>query len=288
MCILKRLPFTPVILDYFCAPTGLPALAQLSGKTAMEEKLYSIAVILINYNSSDFTLPAVQSIRQRTAPPLDYLVVVVDNNSQPDEYAKLAPLRAYDNVKLVRSRVNLGFAGGNMFGVQFAKARYYYFLNNDCLLLNDCLGVLYAFCENNPRVGLCSGQMYDEHEKLQLTFGADPYSLLDYMKGKLRPGGVVVSSIPNIRYFRALSEIIARAVALHRRGHFRQNPPPVLYPQKHCRHVPGHRLPGAAHGRDAGFQVHPAFPAQPAFPGQTVRQQIPSVRHRRHPGVGIP
>ncbi len=57
----------------------------------MEEKLYSVAVILINYNSSDFTLPAVQSIRQRTAPPLDYLVVVVDNNSQPDDYAKLAP-----------------------------------------------------------------------------------------------------------------------------------------------------------------------------------------------------
>ncbi len=95
-----------------------------------------------------------------------------------------------------------------MYGMQFAKARYYYFLNNDCLLLNDCLGVLYAFCENNPRVGLCSGQMYDEHEKLQLTFGADPYSLLDYMKGKLRPGGVVVSSIPNIHYFRALIEII--------------------------------------------------------------------------------
>jgi GT2 family glycosyltransferase len=140
----------------------------------MEEKLYSIAVILINYNSSDFTLPAVQSIRQRTAPPLDYLVVVVDNNSQPDDYAKLAPLRAYDNVKLVRSRVNLGFAGGNMYGVQFAKARYYYFLNNDCLLLNDCLSILYAFCENNPRVGLCSGQMYDEHEKLQPTFGYFP------------------------------------------------------------------------------------------------------------------
>jgi 2-polyprenyl-3-methyl-5-hydroxy-6-metoxy-1,4-benzoquinol methylase len=36
----------------------------------------------------------------------------------------------------------------------------------------------------------------------------DPYSLLDYMKGKLKPGGVVVSSIPNIRYFRALIEII--------------------------------------------------------------------------------
>lgn len=140
----------------------------------MEEKLYSVAVILINYNSSAFTLPAVQSIRQRTAPPLDYLIVVVDNNSRPDDYAQLAGLAAYDNVKLVHSRVNLGFAGGNMLGVQFAKARYYYFLNNDCLLLNDCLGTLYAFCENNPRVGLCSGQMYDEHEQLQPTFGYFP------------------------------------------------------------------------------------------------------------------
>ncbi len=36
----------------------------------------------------------------------------------------------------------------------------------------------------------------------------DPYSLLDYVKIKLKSGGVVVSSVPNIRYFRALIEII--------------------------------------------------------------------------------
>ncbi len=36
----------------------------------------------------------------------------------------------------------------------------------------------------------------------------DPYSLLDYIKIKLKSGGVVVSSVPNIRYFRALIEII--------------------------------------------------------------------------------
>jgi methionine biosynthesis protein MetW len=36
----------------------------------------------------------------------------------------------------------------------------------------------------------------------------DPWNILRLIKSKLRPGGVVVSSIPNIRYFYALREVL--------------------------------------------------------------------------------
>lgn len=36
----------------------------------------------------------------------------------------------------------------------------------------------------------------------------DPYALLENLKAKLKPGGVILSSIPNIRYFRALIELV--------------------------------------------------------------------------------
>jgi 2-polyprenyl-3-methyl-5-hydroxy-6-metoxy-1,4-benzoquinol methylase len=36
----------------------------------------------------------------------------------------------------------------------------------------------------------------------------DPYSVLERLKSKLKVNGLVVSSIPNIRYFRALIEIV--------------------------------------------------------------------------------
>lgn len=38
----------------------------------------------------------------------------------------------------------------------------------------------------------------------------DPTTALTLLRGKLRPGGVVIASIPNIRYFPALGEILLR------------------------------------------------------------------------------
>ena len=47
-----------------------------------------------------------------------------------------------------------------MLGVQFVNAKYYFFLNNDCELQNDCLSILHTFCESNNDVALCSPQLY--------------------------------------------------------------------------------------------------------------------------------
>lgn len=140
----------------------------------MVEKIYQIAIIIINYNSSKYTINCIRSIIEQTGASIQYKIVVIDNNSKPEDYAVLDQIKSYTNVHLFRSRINLGFSGGNMLGVQFVKAQYYYFLNNDCLLLNDCLSILYNFCERHPQAGLCSGQMYDENLHSQPTFDYFP------------------------------------------------------------------------------------------------------------------
>jgi 2-polyprenyl-3-methyl-5-hydroxy-6-metoxy-1,4-benzoquinol methylase len=38
----------------------------------------------------------------------------------------------------------------------------------------------------------------------------DPYATLVQLRGKLKPGGVVVASIPNIRFLPALSQLVFR------------------------------------------------------------------------------
>jgi len=115
-----------------------------------------ISVILLNYNSSRFTLDCVDSIIQQTQ-SADYEIVVVDNNSAPDDFSALQPLAQRPRLTLVRSRLNLGFAGGNMLGVQHAdpRAEFYYFLNNDTLLRTNVLTQLADFLNQNPGAGLC-------------------------------------------------------------------------------------------------------------------------------------
>jgi GT2 family glycosyltransferase len=137
--------------------------------------LYDVAVIIINFNSSAFTLGCVESIVRVTPATCRYQVIVVDNNSREEDWARLATgLEQQEQVTLLRSVLNVGFAGGNMLGVQQANAEFLFFLNNDCELLNDCLGILTRFAHNHPHVALCSGQMYEGAGRFHPSFGYFP------------------------------------------------------------------------------------------------------------------
>lgn len=133
-----------------------------------------VAVILINYNSSEHTLNCIESILQQTAIQINYKIIVVDNASELDDYNKIKNISELDRVELYRSKLNLGFAAGNMFGAQQITAKYYFFLNNDCMLLNDCISILSTFLDANPNVGMCSPQMYSENNELVGSFDYFP------------------------------------------------------------------------------------------------------------------
>lgn len=130
-----------------------------------------VSIIILNYNSSEFTLSCIRSIVEQTT-ALRYEIIVVDNGSLPAEYEALSPLNLYPSVKVVRNRVNVGFSAGNMTGVQFASVntRYYYFLNNDCLLLNDVCEQLVYFMDKTPDAGICTAQMVSASLEPKLSF----------------------------------------------------------------------------------------------------------------------
>lgn len=139
--------------------------------------IFEIAIILINYNSTAYTIQAIKSIQENTKEGLSYHIIVVDNNSKPEELQKLQSFKKeYPSsiFTIIESRINLGFSGGNMLGVQNVVAKYYYFLNNDCILLNDCLNILYDYCEKHPSVALCSGLMYDEKMEATINYQYHP------------------------------------------------------------------------------------------------------------------
>lgn len=119
---------------------------------------FEVAVILINYNTSQYTLDCISSIRKQTL-SVRYQIIVVDNNSRLEEFQKLNGITDQDVLKVIRNRQNIGFSGASMVGVQHADADYYYFLNNDTILLNDCLGILHQFMQSTPDAANASGEM---------------------------------------------------------------------------------------------------------------------------------
>ncbi len=132
-----------------------------------------LSVILINYNSSSFTINCVKSIIDQTTPLLHYEIIIVDNASKIEDFKILEnAINKLNivNLKLVRSKYNTGFGGGNMHGVQFASGKYFAFVNNDTILQNDCLKITYDFLENTPEAAICCPQQYNEHGEVQKSF----------------------------------------------------------------------------------------------------------------------
>ena len=130
-----------------------------------------VAIIIINFNSSEFTLQCVDSVIEKTASNLKFQIIIVDNNSAATDFKNLKnKIPKEDFISLHRSCINTGFGGGNMFGTQFAEANYILFLNNDTLFLNDCLAKLVAYMDENPEIGVSTAQNYDENNKLTPSF----------------------------------------------------------------------------------------------------------------------
>jgi GT2 family glycosyltransferase len=134
-----------------------------------------VSIVIINYNSSKYTLACIGSILKQTKQDLQYEVIIVDNASSENDFGNLkALLPNLPSLKLIRSRINLGFSGGNMLGMQHCNGKYFLFLNNDCEFLNDNLTIYYKFMEAEPSAGICTGQMFNTDLSFHHSFNYFP------------------------------------------------------------------------------------------------------------------
>ncbi|RTY92391.1 glycosyltransferase family 2 protein [Flavobacterium sp. GT3R68] len=134
--------------------------------------MFDIAVILINYNSSEHTINCIRSIIEKTSKNLRYQIIITDNCSEKEDYLKLKSFCDTDtipNLQLHRNHINTGFGGGNMYGAQYANAYYLAFINNDTLLINDCLSILKTTLDANPEIGIAGAQAFKENGDFMIS-----------------------------------------------------------------------------------------------------------------------
>jgi len=128
----------------------------------------SVLIVVLNWNSYQETLAAVESISA-----MDYTnckTVIIDNGSKDNSVEELTKI-VDGRTKLIKLPENLGFTGGCNFGLDLALQNgndYVWLLNNDAVADANTLTSLVRVAESDKTIGLVSPMIASLQEPSKL------------------------------------------------------------------------------------------------------------------------
>jgi len=126
-----------------------------------------VCIVILNWNGWKDTIECLRSLQNITY--VNHAIIIVDNNSTDESVQKIRA--EFPGVHLIEAQENLGFAGGNNLGIEYAlkkQADYILLLNNDTVVCEDLIESLLEPMENKPAVGITGAVNYyfDEPKKI--------------------------------------------------------------------------------------------------------------------------
>lgn len=115
-----------------------------------------LSIVIVSWNVKDLLRKCLKSIDEGRE-GIDLEVFVVDNASH-DNSAEMVN-EEFPWVKLIASKKNLGFAGGNNVAIRQAEGEYILLLNPDTEIFPDTLKRSLSFMENHPNCGAMGCKM---------------------------------------------------------------------------------------------------------------------------------
>ena len=148
------------------------------------EEVCKTACVILNYNSASETGKLVNAIQNYKN--IDY-IVVVDNNSTDKSSKLLASTNRWnDKVYFLQSETNLGYAGGNNYGANFAvnelDADYVIIANPDVMFGNEYVVDVLRIMKNNSKIIVASAIAHDINDTISYCCYWKLPSYKDYIR----------------------------------------------------------------------------------------------------------
>ena len=120
-----------------------------------------LTVVIVSYNVRYYLEQCIVSV-QRAAQDIDYEIYVVDNDSR-DDTVRYVTKRFRDEVNLVESQHNLGFARANNIAIRQSESEYVLLLNPDTFISEDSLRQVITFMDEHPKAGGVGVKMFNSN-----------------------------------------------------------------------------------------------------------------------------
>jgi GT2 family glycosyltransferase len=131
---------------------------------------HKIAIIILNWNSSEHTRNCINSLSDSTFENFD--IILIDNASEDGSWEKLR--NEFNELIYLQAPTNSGFTGGNNLGINFAlKNQYDYLmmLNNDVFVDQNFLFHLKNYLDFHPDAGAVQPLIYYHPERDKIWNG---------------------------------------------------------------------------------------------------------------------
>lgn len=180
-----------------------------------------VTVVIVTWNRWADTAACLESIRADGYAPLR--VVVVDNGSAQPAGPRLG--EGDPPIALVRSPVNLGFAGGANLGIAHAltgRTDYLLLLNNDMRIDRGCIAALVALAEAHPACGIVGPKILYADAPTRIWFAGARRGRLSLSAGgwgRRAPDGPRFQRVRQVGYLCA-GAMLVRPALLHQVGMF--------------------------------------------------------------------
>ena len=116
-----------------------------------------VYIIILTWNGKKYLSKLFKSLADLNYPKERFKIVVVDSSSTDGSVEYLKKLEEQDKIKLIKLKTNLGFAGGNNIGMDYAlknKAEYVMLLNQDTFVEPDFLDELVKAAKADKKIGV--------------------------------------------------------------------------------------------------------------------------------------
>lgn len=125
-----------------------------------------LSIIIVNWNSTGFVREAISSVQENTR-AVSFEIVVVDNAS-PDNDVSLIEAE-FPDVKVLRLKENVGFAGANNIGLGMARGRFLLFLNPDTKILGSAIDIMMEQYPLLPEAGIVGCKLLNRDLTVQTS-----------------------------------------------------------------------------------------------------------------------
>lgn len=130
-----------------------------------------LSIAIASWNTKDLLDQCLRSIYDTTS-GIDFEIIVVDNDSadgSPDMVAE-----RYPKIKLVRNRMNMGFAAACNTAFKYSEGRYLLLLNTDTIVLENTLKKMVSFMDAHKDAGITGCRLLNADGSLQRSCSCFP------------------------------------------------------------------------------------------------------------------